>query len=450
MGSFSIHKGRDIHLKGAAKKEIVTIPLPKCVAVQPPDFPGLSPRLHVKVDDHVKVGTTIFSDKGVPDIQVASPASGKVVAINRGDKRVLLSIVIETDGRQEAESHPKFPREEIRALSKAEITDVLLKGHLWPVLRQRPFSKVADPHLKPKSIFVHAMNTEPLAGDVDFILQGREAEFQAGLDVLKGLIDGNVHLCFARGATSKALTQAANVQKHTFSGPHPAGNVSTHIHYVDPINKGDLVWYVEAQDALRIGSLFLNGVYPAERIVAVTGEGAAGHQVYAKTIVGAPLSSLLGGTTLQQVRCLSGSVLSGKDVGSGGHLRFYDSQVTVIPEGGKRELLGWLLPGARKYTFSRTFLSAFLPQREVSLDSDEHGSHRTIVLNDIYDSLVSLDIMTYFLIKAVLAGNIEEMEALGILECDEEDFALCTFACPSKTNVGGIIGQGLALIEKEA
>ena len=449
MGSFSIQKGRDILLKGAAKKEIVMVPLPKYVAVQPPDFNGLSARLHVKENDPVRVGTTIFSDKGVPEIQVASPASGKVVAINRGAKRALLSIVVETDGRQEAESFPKFPREKIRTLSKAEITDVLLKGHLWPVLRRRPFSKVADPHLKPKSIFVHAMNTEPLAGDIDFILQGKEIEFQAGLDVLKGLIDGNVHLCYAKGATSKALTQAANVQAHTFSGPHPAGNVSTHIHYVDPINKGDLVWYVEAQDVARIGLLFLNGVYPAERIVAVTGEETANHQVYAKTIVGAPLSSLLGGMTLQQVRCLSGSVLTGKDVGIGGYLNFYDSQVTVIPEGGKREFLGWLLPGANKYTFSRTFLSAFLPQREVSLDSDEHGSHRAIVLNDVYDSLVPLDIMTYFLLKAAITGNIEEMEALGILECDEEDFALCTFACPSKTDVGGIISRGLALIEKE-
>ena len=450
MGSFFIQKGRDIRLKGAAKEEIVTIPLPKRVAVQPPDFPGLSPRLHIKEGDPVKVGTTIFSDKGVQEIKVASPASGKVVAINRGDKRALLSIVIETDGRQETESYPKYPRERIPTLSKAEITDSLLKGHLWPVLRRRPFSKVADPHLKPKTIFVHAMNTEPLAGDVDFILQGRETEFQAGLDVLKGLTDGNVHLCFAQGATSKALTQAANVQTHTFSGPHPAGNVSTHIHFIDPINKGDLIWYVEAQDVVRIGALFLNGAYPTERVVAVTGEGAAGHQVYAKTIIGAPLSSLLGGPVLPRMRYLSGSILTGKEVGASGFLCFYDSQVSVIPEGGKRELLGWLMPGAKKYTFTKTFLSAFLPQRrEVSLDSDEHGSHRAIVLNDIYDSLVPLDIMTYFLLKAAITGNIEEMEALGILECDEEDFALCTFACPSKTDVGGIISRGLALIEKE-
>jgi len=239
------------------------------------------------------------------------------------------------------------------------------------------------------------------------------------------------------------------VQTHSFSGPHPAGNVSTHIHCVDPINKGDLVWYVEAQDVLRVASLFLNGTYPTERIIAVTGEGAEGHQFYAKTTEGVSISALLGDTDSQNLRYLSGSILTGKEVSRYGYVRFYDTQVTVIPEGGKRELLGWLAPGFNKYSFSKTFVSAFLPETEVSLDSDEHGSHRAIVLNHIYDSLVPLDIMTYFLLKAVISGNIEEAEQLGILECDEEDFALCTFACPSKTDVGGIISQGLVQIEKE-
>jgi len=449
MSTFFIRKGRDIRLKGEAKKEIVGIPLPSHVAIQPSDFKGLSLRLSVKVDDAVKVGTPIFSDKAIPEIQVASSASGKVVAINRGAKRTLLSVVIETDGKQQAESFQKFSEEQIKNISKADITDLLLKGHLWPVIRQRPFSKVADPHKKPKAIFVHAMNTEPLALDVDFILENREKEFQVGLNILKQLIDGDVHLCIQEGSKSKALTQSKNVQIHSFYGPHPAGNVSTHIHCVDPINKGDLVWYVEAQDVLRIAQLFLIGIYPAERIIAVTGEGATGYQAYAKTVIGVPVSALLGGNILQQVRYLSGSILTGKEVSCHGFVHYYDSQITIIPEGGKRELLGWLSPGFDKYTFSKTFASAFLPEKEVSLDSDEHGSHRAIVLNNVYDPFVPLNIMTYFLLKATIAGNIEEMEELGILECDEEDFALCTFACPSKTDVGGIIGKGLALIEKE-
>lgn len=450
MGTFSIKKGRDIRLKGAAKNELVERSLPKYVAVQPLDFKGLKLRLSVKVEDTVKVGTSVFADKVIPDIRVASPVSGKVIAINRGEKRALLSLVIETDGKQDVESFQKFSEEQIKSVSKQDVIDTLLKGHLWPVVRQRPFSKIANPQEKPKAVFIHAMNTEPLALDIDCILENREKEFQIGLDILKNLTDGEMHLCVKEGSQSAALTQAKNVQTHTFSGPHPAGNVSTHIHRVDAINKGDLVWYIEAQDVLRVASLFLNGTYPTERIVAVTGEGVSDQRrVYAKTVMGAPLTSLLEGDGLQHMRCLSGSVLNGKDVGADGFICFYDSQVTVIPEGGRRELLGWLSPGVNKYTFSKTFISAFLPQREISLDSDEHGSHRTIVLNNVYDSLIPLDIMTYFLLKAVLSGNIEEAEELGILECDEEDFALCTFACPSKTDVGGIIREGLDLIEKE-
>ena len=255
-------------------------------------------------------------------------------------------------------------------------------------------------------------------------------------------------MCISSGAKSKALTQTKGVQTHQFSGPHPAGNVSTHIHHIDPIHKGDMVWYVEAQDVVRIASLLLNGAYPTERVVAVTGEGAV-RRVYMKTCVGAPLATLLHSADLSQMRCLSGSVLTGRDVGADGHLCFYDSQITVIPRGGQRKLLGWMLPGFNKYTFSKTYASAFLPEKEMSLDTDENGSHRAMVLNHIYDSLVPLDIMTYFLLKAVIAGEIEEAENLGILECDEEDFALCSFACPSKTDVGGIIGEGLALIERE-
>jgi Na+-transporting NADH:ubiquinone oxidoreductase subunit A len=449
MGVFSIQKGRDIKLKGAADKKIVKVSLPQRVVVQPADFRGIRPRLTVKVDDAVKVGTVLFTDKDIPDVKVTSPVSGKVAAVNRGQKRVLLSIVIETDGKQTAETFQKFSEAQIKNISKADAVGFLLKSGLWPVVRQRPFTKIANPHQKPKAVFVHAMNTEPLAPDVDFILNGLEKEFQAGLEILKRLTDGAVRLCVKQGARSKALTQAAGIQTHYFSGPHPAGNVSTHIHYVDQIRKGDLVWYVEAQDVWRIGAFFLSGLYTGERVVAVTGEGAAGHQVYAKTVIGVPIAALLGGRRPQGARCISGSILNGRDAGTDGFLSFYDSQVTIIPEGGKREFLGWLSLGSNKYTFSKTFVSAFLPEKEVSLDCDEHGGHRAIVLNNVYDPLVPLDIMTYFLLKAVISGNIEESEALGILECDEEDFALCTFACPSKTDVGGIIRRGLDLIEKE-
>ena len=449
MATFQIKQGRDIKLKGAAPKEIVTLSLPRQVAVVPSDFKGIKASLCVKVNDAVKVGTPLFEDKHCPEIRIVSPVSGRVAAIDRGEKRFLEDIVVESDGRDEAVAFRKFSASEISGLSKEDVEKTLLQSGLWPVLRQRPFSKVAHPHEPPKSIFVHAMNTEPLAPDVDFILQGKEEQFQAGLNVLRRLTKGKVYLCAKHGSRSKALTQARDVETHYFAGPHPAGNVSTHIHYLDPIHKGDHVWYVEAQDVARAGSLFLEGVYSPERVVAVTGEGA-GRKFYAKTIVGAPVSLLLKGSDLEGMRCVSGSVLAGREVGKDGYLSFYDSQLTVIPAGGKRTFLGWLSPGSDKYTFSRTFVSSFLPPRkEVSLTTDKHGSDRAIVLNHIYDPLVPLDIMVYFLLKAVISEDIEEAERLGILECDEEDFALCSFACPSKTDVGGIIREGLELIERE-
>lgn len=448
MGEFKICKGRDIKLKGAAVKEIVELPVPRYTAVQPSDFRGLKPHLVVKVDDLVKVGTPILTDKIIPGVKIASSVSGRVAAIERGKKRFLFRIVVESDGLQQKEEFRKFSGQEITHLSREDVVHTLQEGALWPAIRQRPFSHIAHPKDIPKSIFIHAMNTEPLAADIDFILEGKEKEFQIGLDILKKLTQGKIRLCTASGVKSKALTAAEGVETHRFLGPHPAGNVSTHIHHIDPIHKGDIVWYMEAQDVLRIAALFLNGSYPAERIVVATGEGAK-RRVYFKTMIGVSLAELLAGSNLQGMRCISGSVLTGQDAGKNGFVRFYDSQVTVIPEGGKREFLGWLSLGFEKYTFSRAFASAFLPEKDFSLDTDQHGSDRAIVLNHIYDQFVPLDIMTYFLLKAVIGGDVEEAEKLGILECDEEDFALCSFACPSKTDVGGIIRQGLDLIEKE-
>lgn len=448
MAVFRIKQGRDIRLTGVAVKEIDTLSLPGKAVIQFSDFKGLKPRLCVKINDAVKAGSPLFEDKAYPQVKVVSPLSGRISAIQLGEKRALLEIIIESDGRQDAVTFPKYNKNQIAQILPQDVLKRLLEAGLWPVIRQRPFSKIPHPDVAPKSIFIHAMNTEPLALDADFILEGKEERFQSGIDILRKLTKGKVYLCAAEGVRSKALTQSKNVETHYFAGPHPAGNVSTHIHYIDPIHKGDHVWYVEAQDVLRIAALFLDGVYSAERFVAVTGEGAP-KKSYVKTVTGAPVSLLLKGHAAEGMRYISGSVLRGKDVGRDGALCFYDSQITVIPAGGKREFLGWMSPGFEKYTFSKTYASSFLSQKEVSLTSDKKGSERAIVFNNIYDALVPLDIMTYFLLKAVLSEDIEEAERLGILECDEEDFALCTFACPSKTDVGGIIREGLEYIEKE-
>lgn len=445
MATYQIKKGRDLPLKGRAETKIVELPMPSSVAVQPPDFKGFKPRLAVHVGDHVKAGNPVLTDKTHPEVRITAPVSGEIKDIRRGAKRVLLEVVIRPDADQQFEI---FDKAALTSNNREAVQKTLLQSGLWPAIRQRPFSKIATPGDVPKSIFIHAMSTEPLAVDMDAVLDGKEVLFQKGLDVLKTLTDNSVHLCYRQGASAKTLTEAKNVEHHQFRGPHPAGNVGTHIHAVDPIKKGDVVWFVEAQDVVRIGHLAETGKYSAERCVAVTGEAAVKRHI-AKTVIGAPLSVLFDGTDLSGLRCLSGGVLTGKSMGAAGFLRYYDSQVTAIPEVNQRRLLGWLTPGFDRFSLTRTYASAFTSREAFSFDTDINGGERAIVLNHIYDQYNALDILTYFLIKAVVGGDIEEAERLGLLECDEEDFALATFACPSKVDVGGLIQSCLDIVERE-
>ncbi len=449
MTAFHIQKGRDIKLKGQANKGAIEKVFPAKAAIQPPDFRGINPKVIVRVGDAVKVGTPIICDRNNPSIVIVSPASGVIDEIKRGDKRALLAIIISVDGKQDCVFLEQFNPNEIKRLKKKRIIAQLTGGGLWPVIRQRPFSKIANPEHTPKAIFIQAINTEPLSLDPDFVLINKSIRFQIGLSVIEKLTEGKVHLCTKADAQSDSLTNMDNIEIHQFLGPHPAGNVSTHIHNIDPINKGDVVWYLHALDVLKIADLFLQGKCFSEQFVAVAGEGVK-EPKYIETIVGASMASLLDGQIKEgDFRVISGSVLTGQAVGKGGYLRFYDSQVTVIPSGGTRRFLGWLLEDDKRYSFSKTFLSSFKSKKEVSLDTDLNGGKRAIVLNNAYDSLVPLDILTFFLLRAILSGDIDESEKLGILECDEEDFALCSFVCPSKINIGGIIREGLDLIDQE-
>jgi len=435
-------------LKGGAVEKIENAPLPGRVAVQPLDFKGVRPRLLVKVNDKVLAGTPLFEDKDQPRIKFSAPVSGRISFIARGEKRVLTHIVIDPDQKNSSRSFPSFSTDQIASLSREQVVDQLLDSGVWPVIRQRPFNIVADPNKPPKSIFVRAINTNPLAGDPDFILKGREKEFAVGLDLLRWPNVGRATTWAGDGVKSVALKNAENVEKHYFAGPHPAGNVGTHIHCLDPLQKGEVVWHVEAHDVLRVAALFLNGMFSAEKIIAMNGE-AAEKRIYKRTVMGASVSDVVGRVRLPGVRCCAGGVLSGRACDVDGYMGFYETQLTLIPEGAKRELLGWIRPGWNKYSFSKTFATSPAMLKEASLDADLHGALRAIVLNDLYDRYQALDVMTYFLIKAIAANDLEEAERLGILECDEEDFALCTFACPSKVNVGEIIRQGLEMIRKE-
>ncbi len=451
MAVIKIKKGRDLPIEGAPSADISNAANSSRFSLLPPDFYGLKFKLEVKEGDKVKAGSPLMSNRAVPQMLFTSPAGGTVCAINRGERRKLLEIVIEKSQEEEFESFDSFEAKDIASLGAERIKQQLLASGVWPCIRQRPFSKVANPSQAPKSIFINAMDTEPNTADINILLQGREREFQAGVDIIKQLTTGKVFLCSdARTANvAPAISGAQGAESHQFSGPHPAGNVGTHIQHLDPINKGDVVWYLNAQNAADIGKLFLTGRLPVNRLVALCGSAARQRQYY-HTRLGAELQSIIqdrveGG----DVRIINGGVLTGTQSSVKGYLGFYNSTITIIPEAGPKELFGWMKPGLSKPTFSRMFLSAFRGGT-YNIDTCLNGEDRAIVASHVYDSLVALDVLPSFLIKACLAQDVEEMEQLGLFECAPEDFSLCTYACISKTNVDSIIRDGLDLLEKES
>ncbi|MGC8865936.1 MAG: Na(+)-translocating NADH-quinone reductase subunit A [Bacteroidales bacterium] len=440
-----IRKGLDLPLVGEAEKVIIGYTA-RTYAVKPIDFPGLVPRLLVKEGDGVKAGSPLFADKTNERVILTSPVSGRVVEIVRGEKRKLLEVRIEKSDTEEFES---FRKANPNALSADEIKEELLKSGLWPLIRQRPYAVVANPADHPKAIHISAFDTAPLAPDYDFILHGKGDEFQTGLDALVKLAP-KVHLNVRAGEdVSKVLLDAKNVQINTFEGPHPAGNPGIQIHHIDPVNKGEVVWYLRATDVLLIGRLFLEGRYRPEKIVSLTGGGVKKPQ-YLKMTAGASMEGIASQYIKEgDYRIISGNVLTGTNIGHNGYLGFYDWQITVIKEGKHHEFFGWALPGTDKLSASRTFLSRLFPNKKFDPDTNMHGGERAFVLTGQYEKVLPMDIYPVYLIKAILAQNIDKMEQLGIYEVAEEDFALCEFVCASKIEVQSIIRQGLYLMRKE-
>ena len=444
--NFIIKKGLDIKLLGEAEKTIVDLNAEK-FAVKPPDFIGCFPKVIVKEGDDVKAGTPLYFDKYRDNIIFTSPVSGKVEAIKRGPKRRLLEIIIDSDGKNEAID---FGSSKINSLKKDEIVEKMLKSGVWPVLRQRPYSVIANPNETPKAIFVAAYDTSPLAPDFDLIVHGQGDEFQAGLDVLTKLTEGIVHLNVdANRTTSKVFLNSKNVQINTFSGPHPSGNVSVHISKVDPINKGDIVWYLYPQDVLTIGKLFLEGKYDSSRVIALAGSEVKNPKYY-KTFVGASITNMVADNTSKgDNRFISGTVLTGEKIEKDGFVGFYDSIVTVIPEGNHHEFFGWLLPGFGKFSFSKTFPAWLTPNKKYKVDTNLHGGVRAYVMTGKFEKVFPFDIYPLQLIKAVLVEDIDLMENLGIYEIDHEDFALCEVIDTSKTEIQSIIRKGLDMMRQE-
>jgi Na+-transporting NADH:ubiquinone oxidoreductase subunit A len=435
-----ITKGLDLKLNGAATDAWLEFPLADTFRIHPGDFRWLKPKLLVREDDAVCVGTPLFCDKADERIVFVSPVAGRVGEIVRGEKRVIETIALVRDPEMDTKVSVEFEAPK----DGESVRNLLLQYGLWPSLRQRPFSTIPNPDVLPKSVFVPCFDSNLLAPDFNVLMRGKEEDFLCGLTMLRmAADDAPVHLCMREEVDNQLFEKAENVDKHYFSGPHPSGNVGTHIHRIDPIDKGDVVWYVDPQEVARIGRFFTKHILGFDKVAALTGP-VLNQTGYFETVCGADLSSLLVDNLAQEnVRVISGSVLSGSKLGDCPTLGFYDRQVTVIAEGGKREFIGWLLPGLKKWSLSHTFLSWLTPKRAYDVNTSLHGGRRAVMMTDVYDKVFPFDLMPLQLLKACEIKDLEQVEALGVYEVDSEDFALCELVCPSKKEWQRIVEEAL-------
>ena len=436
-------KGLDIRLQGEAAKTIVDAPLASEYAVSPLDFEGVTPKMLVKVGDTVETGSPLFFDKKRPEILFTSPVSGTVAAVNRGEKRKILSVAVTADKEV---AYKEFAKLDVATASREQIVNLLLESGLWTMFVQRPYGVIASPSDMPKAIFVSAFDSAPLATDYGFALAGEEAALQKGFEVLGHLTEGKVHLSYH---ASHAAPQFSGVELHAFKGKHPAGNVGVQIHHIDPINKGEKVWTLNIQDVAILGRLFLTGKVDMSRVIAVVGSCVAEPKYY-RVLAGASVESILGGKlSNEHARVISGNVLTGRNVGKEGFLGVNANMLTVIPEGDEYELLGWAMPRFKKFSVSRAYFSWLFPCRKYNLDTNLNGGERAFVMNDLYEKYLPMDVYPVHLIKACLANDLDKMENLGIYEVVEEDLALCEFVCPSKIEIQQILRNGINTMIKE-
>ncbi len=447
MNNIKINRGLNIKLKGMADKSISDTKLSALFAVKPPDFLGLAPKLSVKVGHEVKAGTVIFFDKNRPEIKFTSPVSGKIYAIERGARRKILEVVIESNNKQEYEA---FKKGDPNKMSKEDIVENLLNSGIWPFFKQRPYGTVANPESTPKSIFISAFDSAPLGVDYNYVMQNEGKMLQIGIDTLKQLTTGKIHLGIdGSEATIDAFKSLKNVEITSYTGKHPAGLVGTHIAKKDPINKGEVVWQLNPQDVVVIGRLFSEGKFCASRTIALVGSEVSKPQYY-KTMLGAKISSIIGDlVSNDNVRYISGNVLTGTKVHKEGYLGFYDSSISVIPEGNHFQFFGWITPNFHKFSISKTYFSWLMPNKEYTLDTNFNGGQRAFVVTGQYEKVVPLDIYPVELLKACITKDIDKMEQLGIYEVLEEDFALCDYVCTSKQETQEILRKGLDLMIKE-
>ena len=442
-----LKRGLNIHLIGEAEKILSTSIEAEQFAIKPTDFPGLAPKILVKAGQLVKAGEPIFFDKNNPAILFTAPTSGEVIEIKRGERRKVLEIIIRSDGKNDS---VEFTKADPQKLSRNEIKEQLISSGLWPFLKQRPYGTVAKPGSSPIHIFISGFDSAPLAPDYEFILKGQDSIFQTGINALAKLTDGHIHVGICPEQENGFFSGIKNIEITQFSGPHPAGNVGIQIHHVKPISKGDLIWTISPQEVIYIGRLFETGRIDLIKIIALTGSEVKSPKYY-QVIHGTSLESILRKATKQEdpERFISGNVLTGTRIDADDYLGFYDQQVTVIPEGDYYEFLGWAMPRLNKFSISRSYFSWLNPKKTYKADSNLNGEERAFVMTGQYEKVLPMDILPVYLMKAIIADDIEKMEQLGIYEVIEEDLALCEYVCTSKTEVQRILRNGIHLMIKE-
>lgn len=443
-----ITKGLDLPIAGLPDQQRIDDVAVSRVAVKGEEYNGLRPSMAVKEGDRVVKGQLLFEDKKIPGVRFTAPASGTVSAIHRGERRVLQSVVIDVDG-DESLSFTAYPADALATLPREAVAAQLVESGLWMAMRTRPFSKTPAPGSVPAAIFVTAMDTNPLSADPQPIILAQREAFDAGLTVLTRLTDGKVHVCQSSGGKLGGHPQG-QVTFNQFTGPHPAGLVGTHIHFLEPVSLQKQVWHLNYQDVIAYGKLFLDGVIWTERIIALGGPQVK-HPRLLRTCLGADLDALLVGELHEgENRILSGSVLNGTQA-SGPHafLGRFHLQVSVLKEGREKELLGWVAPGRDKFSITRTTLGHFLKKKLFNLSTDTHGGERAMVPIGNYERVMPLDILPTMLLRDLLAGDTDSAQALGCLELDEEDLALCTYVCPGKYEYGPVLRHVLTQIEQE-
>ncbi|MBP8793176.1 MAG: Na(+)-translocating NADH-quinone reductase subunit A [Lutibacter sp.] len=441
-----IKKGLDIKLKGESEKVTENAVSSNLITLKPEDFHSIIPKLSVKVGVKVKAGESVFYNKANEDMKFASPVSGEIADIIRGEKRKILAIKITADNDQQ---FVDFGIKDPKAMKADEIKSHLLAAGCWPFIKQRPYDVIANPSITPKAIFISAYASAPLAADYDYVLAGKEKELQAAVTALSKLTSGSVHVSVGSKSNSP-LTGLNNISLHKVSGPHPSGNVGTQIAQINPVNKGEVVWTINPQDLVIIGELLLTGKFNAERIIALAGSSVAKPKYY-KTVIGATISTIVEGKLVgDNNRIISGNILTGRKKSIKSNLGYYDNMVTVIPEGDDYELFGWTVPVFNKISTSRALTFSWMfPNKKFELNTNTNGEHRAFVVTGNYEEVFPLDIYPMQLLKACMYADLDEMEALGMYEVAPEDFALTEFVCVSKQPHQEIIRKGLDLMLKE-